>query len=94
MIYNSTIDLINDLEKHGHLIRIKEEVDPNLEMAAIQLRIFEKGGPAVLFENIKGCEFPAVSNLFGTPERSKFIFRETFDKVQQLIELKNDPIKY
>lgn len=93
MIYNSTIDLINDLEKHGHLIRIKEEVDPNLEMAAIQLRVFEKSGKAVLFENIKGCEFQAVSNLFGTLERSKFIFRETFDKVQQLIELKNDPIK-
>ncbi|MDF1672826.1 MAG: UbiD family decarboxylase [Vicingaceae bacterium] len=93
MIYNSTIDLINDLEKNGHLIRIKEEVDPNLEMASIQLRVFEKGGPAVLFENIKGCEFPAVSNIFGTPERSKFIFRDTFDKVQQMIELKNNPIK-
>lgn len=93
MIYKSTIDLVNDLEENGHLIRIKEEVDPNLEMAAIQLRVFEKGGPAILFENIKGCEFPAVSNLFGTPERSKFIFRETFNKVQQLIELKNDPIK-
>lgn len=93
MIYKSTIDLVNDLEKNGHLIRIKEEVDPNLEMAAIQLRIFEKGGPAILFENIKGCDFPAVSNLFGTLERSKFIFRDTFEKVQQLIELKNDPIK-
>jgi 4-hydroxy-3-polyprenylbenzoate decarboxylase len=93
VIYKSTIDLVNDLEENGHLIRIKEEVDPNLEMAAIQLRVFEKGGPAILFENIKGCEFPAVSNLFGTPERSKFIFRETFNKVQQLIELKNDPIK-
>lgn len=93
MIYKSTIDLVNDLEKNGHLIRIKEEVDPNLEMAAIQLRVFEKSGKAVLFENIKGCEFQAVSNLFGTLERSKFIFRDTFDKVQQLIELKNDPIK-
>lgn len=93
MIYKSTIDLVNDLEKNGHLIRIKEEVDPNLEMASIQLRVFEKSGKAVLFENIKGCDFPAVSNLFGTLERSKFIFRETFDKVQQLIELKNDPIK-
>jgi 4-hydroxy-3-polyprenylbenzoate decarboxylase len=93
VIYNSTIDLINDLEKHGHLMRIKEEVDPNLEMAAIQLRVFEKGGPAILFENIKGSKFPAVSNLFGTKERSEFIFRNTFSKVQELIELKNDPIK-
>ncbi|PCI96414.1 MAG: 3-octaprenyl-4-hydroxybenzoate carboxy-lyase [Flavobacteriales bacterium] len=92
-MYKSTIDCINDLEKHGHLVRIKEEVDPNLEMAAIQLRIFEQGGKAVLFENIKGCEFMAVSNLFGTLERSEFIFRNTFKKVQQLIELKNDPLK-
>lgn len=93
MIYKSTKDCVEDLEKNGHLIRIKEEVDPNLEMAAIQLRVFENNGPAILFENIKGCEFQAVSNLFGTLERSKFIFRDTFDKVQQLVELKNDPIK-
>ncbi|MDB4533752.1 UbiD family decarboxylase [Vicingaceae bacterium] len=93
MIYKSTLDCVNDLENHGHLVRIKEEVDPNLEMAAIQLRVFEQGGKAVLFENIKGCEFMAVSNLFGTLERSQFIFRNTFKKVQQLIELKNDPLK-
>jgi len=91
MIYKSTSDLIKDLEQHGHLIRIKEEVSGELEMAAIHLRVFEKGGPAILFENIKECEFQAVSNLFGTMERSKFIFRSTFDKVQQLIELKTIP---
>ena len=93
MIYKSTKDCVEDLERNGHLIRIKEEVDPNLEMAAIHLRVFEKNGPAILFENIKGCEFQAVSNLFGTLERSKFIFSHTFDKVHDLIELKNDPIK-
>ncbi|MBI2280643.1 MAG: UbiD family decarboxylase [Bacteroidetes bacterium] len=93
MIYKSTKDCVEDLERNGHLVRIKEEVDPNLEMAAIHLRVFENNGPAILFENIKGCEFQAVSNLFGTLERSKFIFRHTFEKVQQLVELKNDPIK-
>lgn len=93
MIYKSTKDCVEDLEKHGHLIRIKEEVNPNLEMAAIQLRVFENNGPAILFENIKGCKFQAVSNLFGTLERSKFIFRDTFDKVQELVEIKNNPIK-
>lgn len=93
MIYKSTKDCVEDLEKHGHLIRIKEEVDPDLEMAAIHLRVFENNGPAILFENIKGCKFQAVSNLFGSLERSKFIFRNTFDKVQELVEFKNDPIK-
>ena len=86
MVYKSTLDCVNDLEKNGHLVRIKEEVDPNLEMAAIQMRVFENGGKAILFENIKGCEFMAVSNLFGTLERSEFIFRKTFNKVKQLIE--------
>ncbi len=93
MIYKSTLDCVNDLEENGHLVRITEEVDPNLEMASIQLRVFEQNGKAVLFENIKGCDFMAVSNLFGTLERSEFIFRNTFKKVQQLIELKDDPLK-
>lgn len=93
MAYKSLAACITDLEKHGHLIRIKQEVDPYLEMAAIHLRVFENEGPALLFENVKGSPFPAVSNLFGTLERSKFIFRDTLPKVQQLVELRNDPIK-
>lgn len=93
MSYPSLKACINDLEKHGHLIRIKDEVDPCLQMAAIHLRVFEHGGPAILFENVKGCKFPAVSNLFGTLERSRFIFRDTLEKVKILVDLKSDPIK-
>jgi 4-hydroxy-3-polyprenylbenzoate decarboxylase len=93
MAYKSTLDCILDLEKNKHLIRIKEEVNPELEMAAIHLRVFEANGPALLFENIKGSKFKAASNLFGTLERSRFLFRHTLDKVQRLIEVKNDPFK-
>src|SRR6195952_5120113 len=93
MSYPSLQACITDLEKHGPLIRIKEEVDPYLQMAAFQLRVFEHQCPAILFENVKGSKFPAVSNLFGTLERSKFIFRDTLEQVKTLIELKNDPIK-
>src|ERR1700741_550715 len=93
MKYKSLSDCINDLEKHGHLVRVKEEVDPDLEMAAIHLRIHEAKGPALYFENVKGCAFPAASNLFGTLERSRFMFRDTFEKVQQLIDLKGNPMK-
>ena len=92
MGYPSLQACIADLEKNGHLIRIKQEVDPHLQMAAIHLRVFENGGPAILFEKVKGSKFPAVSNLFGTLERSKFIFRDSLDKVKKLVELKNDPI--
>ena len=93
MGYKNTQECINDLEKHGHLIRIKEEVSSELEMAAIHLRVFENKGPAILFENIKGCQFKAVSNLYGSLERSKFIFRDTIDKIKTLIDLKNDPLE-
>jgi 4-hydroxy-3-polyprenylbenzoate decarboxylase len=93
MAYKSLEDCLLDLEKNGQLICIKEEVDPYLEMAAIHLRVHEAGGPALLFENVKGSRFRAASNIFGTLQRSKFIFRHTLQQVQQLIELKNDPLK-
>ncbi len=92
MPYSTLQDCIEDLEQHGHLIRIVEEVDPNLEMAAIHLRVFEKQGPALLFEKIKGCEFKAVSNLFGTPDRSKFLFRDTLETVKQISALHANPL--
>ncbi len=92
MSYISLESCLTDLEKNGQLIRIKEEVDPCLEMAAIHLRVYEAGGPAILFENVKGSRYRATSNIFGTLERSKFIFRDTLAKVQQLIELKNNPV--
>jgi 4-hydroxy-3-polyprenylbenzoate decarboxylase len=93
MAYKSLEDCLIDMERNGQLVRIKEETDPNLEMAAIHLRVHEAEGPALLFENVKGSKFRAASNIFGTLERSKYIFRDTLKQVQQLIDLKNDPIK-
>lgn len=93
MAYASLEACLIDLEKHGQLVRIKEEVDPYLEMASIHLRVYEAKGPALLFENVKGSRFRAASNIFGTLERSRFIFRDTMEEMQQLINLKNDPMK-
>jgi 4-hydroxy-3-polyprenylbenzoate decarboxylase len=93
MGYKSLKACLDDLEKNNHLIRIKEEVDPNLEMASIHLRVHEMGGPALLFENVKGTEFKCASNIFGTLDRSKFVFRDTLEKIQTLIEIKNNPVK-
>lgn len=93
MAYASLEQCLLELEKTGQLFRIKEEVDPFLEMAAIHLRVHDAGGPALLFEKVKGCRFRAASNIFGTLERSEFIFRHSLKTVQQLIELKEDPVK-
>lgn len=92
MSYASLEACLLDLEKNGQLVRVKEEVDPQLEMAAVHLRVHEAKGPALLFEKVKGCRFRAASNIFGTLERSRFIFRNTLEVVKQLIELKNDPL--
>ncbi|RXK61956.1 UbiD family decarboxylase [Lacibacter luteus] len=93
MAYSSLEACLVDLEKNGHLVRIKEEVDPHLEMAAIHLRVYDAKGPALLFENVKGSKYRAASNIFGTLDRSKFIFRDTLQLVQKIIELKGDPMK-
>jgi len=93
MNYASLEECLLDLEKNHHLVRIKEEVDPYLEMAAIHLRVHEAKGPALLFEKVKGSRFRAASNIFGTIERSQFIFRNNFRLVQELIKLKDDPLK-
>ncbi|ASA20450.1 UbiD family decarboxylase [Paenibacillus donghaensis] len=93
MNYRNLEECIIDLEKNGHLVRITEEVDPHLEMAAIHMKVYEAGGPALLFEKVKGSSYRAVSNLFGTLERSKFIFRDTWKSTQNVIALRNDPMK-
>lgn len=93
MAYPSLESCLIDLERNGQLIRIKEETDPYLQMAAIHLRVFEAQGPALLFENVKGSRYRAASNIFGTLERSHFIFRDTIQKVEQLIQLKNNPLQ-
>ena len=93
MAYKSMKQALLDLEQTGQLVRIKQEVDPYLEMAEIHWRVFDAKGPAILFENVKGSKFPAVSNLYGTFERTRFLFRHTLAKVQKVIELKIDPMQ-
>jgi 4-hydroxy-3-polyprenylbenzoate decarboxylase len=91
MGYRTLRACISDLEKHGQLRRIDAEVDAQLEIAEIQRRICAAGGPALLFTRIKGCRFPVASNLFGTIERARFMFRDTLERVRRLVDLKIDP---
>jgi 4-hydroxy-3-polyprenylbenzoate decarboxylase len=94
MSYASLRECIHDLERTGQLVRIDQEVDPYLEAAEIQRRVYQAGGPAIYYCRVKGCRFPMVSNLFGTMERTRFLFRDTLDAVRHLIELKIDPAAF
>ena len=69
MKYKDLRDFIHFLEKRGELKRISTEVDPHLEITEICDRVLKSGGPALLFENVKGHTIPVLANLFGTPQR-------------------------
>ncbi|WP_116125833.1 UbiD family decarboxylase [Lewinella sp. IMCC34183] len=85
---------VADLERTGQLLRITEEVDPDLEMAEIHRRVFAARGPAILYERVKGSPFQAVSNLYGTYARTDFLFRKTLPNVKKVVELKADPANF
>ena len=84
---------VGNLEAAGRLIRIEQPIDAHLEAAEIQRRVFANNGPALLFTNVIDCQFPMVSNLFGTLERSEYIFRDTLKQVKRLVAAKVDPIQ-
>jgi 4-hydroxy-3-polyprenylbenzoate decarboxylase len=86
--------VIDELEATKQLVRIDAPIDPTLEMAEIQRRVFRAGGPALFFNNVVGCRFPMVSNLFGTLDRTRFIFRHTLKRLEQLIALQVDPADF
>ncbi|MES9955866.1 MAG: 4-hydroxy-3-polyprenylbenzoate decarboxylase [Sedimenticola sp.] len=69
MKYKDLRDFIGQLEAQGELKRIATEVDPYLEITEICDRTLRAGGPALLFENVKGSDTPLLGNLFGTPRR-------------------------
>ena len=94
MGYPSLRACVTDLERTGQLLRIDTEIDPYLEAAEIQRRVYQANGPALLFTRVKGCRFPMVSNLFGTLERTRFLFRDMLQAVQHLVELKIDPANF
>ncbi len=93
MGYHSLHQCVEDLERQHQLVRIEQPIDAHLEAAAIQRRVFAAGGPALLFANVRGCQFPMVSNLFGTLERARLIFRDGLEAVAELVGAKADPMQ-
>jgi 4-hydroxy-3-polyprenylbenzoate decarboxylase len=88
--FKSLKECVEFLEKQGELVRVKEKIDPELEMAEVTRRIFQNDGPAILFENVKASPFMAVSNLYGNYDRALKIFEPEFDRIKKLIRIKSD----
>src|SRR5262249_52371347 len=94
MGYASLRAAVADLERTGQLVRVPQEIDADLEAAEVHRRVFRAGGPAGLFERVKGRACPPVSNRLGSPDRARFLFRDTLDAVRHLVELKTDPAAF
>lgn len=71
MKFDTLHDFLSELERLGELHRVRAQVDPLLEVAAVTDRVSKTpgGGPALLFERVSGAAIPAATNLFGSPRR-------------------------
>jgi len=94
VLFDSLQDYIQELENIGKLHRVKKQVDSNLEISEILRRMMYTGNsPAILFENIKGYDFPVIGNIFGSLDLIKFAldltdFREIGSRISDLTKLK------
>jgi 4-hydroxy-3-polyprenylbenzoate decarboxylase len=91
MGFRSLRSCVEALRAEGQAVIVDHPVDPHLEIAEIQRRLFRAGGPAVLFTHPRGTAFPVLVNLYGTRPRIERIFADTLDRVRRLVELKIDP---
>jgi len=91
MAYRTLRECVEDLEATKQLVRIEQPVDPCLEAAEIQRRVFAAQGPAIYYASVKGCRFPMVSNLFGTMDRLRYLFRDSLAALERLVRLAVDP---
>ena len=91
MGFRSLQDCVAALRAEGMLVEVDHPIDPHLEIAEIQRRLFRAGGPAVLFTHPRGSAFPVLVNLYGTQRRIERIFADSLDRVRRLVELKIDP---
>jgi 4-hydroxy-3-polyprenylbenzoate decarboxylase len=94
MIFKNLQQCVHALEANGDLIRIDQMMDANLEVGAIQRRVFAAKGPAILFTRIKNCQFPMLANLFGTRKRMRWLFQHSQKAIHALFALKKDPLHF
>ncbi len=84
MAYRSLQHFIEVLERQGELARIAEPVSPHLEITEITDRVCKQGGPALLFENVRGYDMPVLMNAFGSLTRMRLALEvESFSEISQ-----------
>jgi 4-hydroxybenzoate decarboxylase subunit C len=75
-VFDDLRAFLDRLRRDDDFVEIAAPVDPFLEAAEIHRRVIAAGGPALLFTNITGADFPLTTNLFGTARRAELAFGE------------------
>ena len=87
MPFNDLNEFMAALEKSGELKRVRAEVDPELEITEIASRVVKAGGPALLFEKVRGSEIPVLINAYGTDRRIAMAFGvDSIDEIAERVE--------
>ena len=89
-------EFVKFLEDKGELLRISTPVSSELEITEIVDRVVKQGGPALLFENVDGSDFPVLANTFGSERRAAWALgvedlNELGKKVEKLLGLAKGP---
>lgn len=86
--FSSMREFIRYLEERRELLRVGQEIDRRLEVAALCRRSLLNGGPSFLFENVRGSEMPVLGNLFTNPDRvAAALGMETLDDLRHAGEM-------
>ncbi len=87
MAYNGLSDFLEELAGSGELVRIDADVDPHWEISEITRRVASEGGPALLFERVRGQSMAVLTNLLGTRRRAcRLLGIESLDGIVSRIE--------
>ncbi|GHT23288.1 3-octaprenyl-4-hydroxybenzoate carboxy-lyase [Planctomycetales bacterium] len=89
-MYRNLQQCIADLRKTRQLVVFDEPINPYLEIAAVQRRLYAAQAPAVLFTNVKGTRFPMLANLYGTQQRIEYIFRDGIEPLRLAMRIASD----
>ena len=82
MAFDSLAQYVEALRRSGELVEVRTQVDPHLEIAEITDRAVKAGGPALLFSDVRGSQYPVLTNQFGTERRTALAFgAKTLDEV-------------
>ncbi|MBI4649765.1 UbiD family decarboxylase, partial [Candidatus Desantisbacteria bacterium] len=92
-MYKDLRHYISSLEENNWLMRVKTEVNAELEIAEISNRMTRSNGPALLFEKVTGYTYPVLINAFGSMERMSHALcvnnlEEIGTRIEEIIKLK------